>query len=326
MAATIRVKADAKAMAEAAQAFLASLTPEQRAKATFTFEDSERWNWHYVPRPRKGLPRGEMSEAQLAASEALMATAMSERGLRQANAIFELETILKGIEQRSGTLIHQRDPGLYFFTVFGTPGPDKPWGWRVDGHHVSLNVTVNGGEVVATTPLFLGSNPAEVLHGPRQGQRILRDEEELARRLLLSLDAAQRSRAVIYPVAPRDLFTRASRRVEIAGPAGLPAWAMSADQRETLAALVRNYAGRTVKGLSDAALWKVEREGFERLHFAWAGSEHRRQPHYYRIHGPSFFAEYDNTQDMANHIHSVWRDTWADFGDDALAAHYAQAH
>jgi hypothetical protein len=341
MATTTRVKADAKAMTEAAQTFLASLTPEQREKATFAFEDSERWNWHYVPRPRKGLPRGEMSEAQLVASEVLMASAMSERGLRQANAIFELETILKGIEQRNGTLIHRRDPGLYFFCVFGTPvvpfdaaqgklsshhERDKPWGWRVDGHHVSLNFTVSKGEVISTTPLFLGSNPAEVLHGPHQGQRILRDEEDLARKLLLSLDAGQRARAVIYPVAPRDLFTRASRRVEIAKPAGLPASAMSADQRETLGALLKNYAGRCAQGLADAALRKLERDGFERLHFAWAGSEHRRQPHYYRIHGLSFFVEYDNTQDMANHIHSVWRDTEADLGADALAAHYAQAH
>jgi hypothetical protein len=322
----IRAPETVGAIAEAARAFLASLDGERRERASYPFDSDERGNWHYVPRPRNGLARRDMTEAQLAASEVLLRASTSESGAQKALAIMDNEALLGEIEGSAGTLWHERDPGLYFFTVFGDPGDANPWGWRVEGHHVSLNYSVFGDELAAVTPSFLGANRAEVLHGPKKGQRILPDEEELGRALFTSLDDAQRHRAVIYPVTPREFFTRNSRRVEIATALGYPASLMSADQRDGLMRLVRIYVERKPADVVATALNKIEREGIDNIVFGWAGSVHRFQPHYYRLHGPAFYAEYDNTQDDANHIHSVWRDIAGDFGADLLAEHYEAAH
>ncbi len=322
----IRAPETVAAMAEAARAFLATLDGPRAERAVYPFDAAERGNWHYVPRARNGLARRDMDGAQLEASEALVRAGTSGPGASKALAIMENEAVLGEIEASVGQLWHDRDPGLYFFTVFGDPGGGEPWGWRVEGHHVSLNYSVFGDELVAVTPSFLGCNRAEVLHGPHRGQRILPDEEELGRALFTSLDGEQRRRAVIYPVTPREFFTRASRRVEIATPLGLSASLMGADQRDRLMRLIRVYTERKPADVARQALAKIESEGIENIAFGWAGSTFRFQPHYYRLHGPAFFAEYDNTQDNANHIHSVWRDIDGDFGEDLLARHYAEAH
>lgn len=326
MAAPSGASKSAGKMAEAAAAFLATLTPEQRSRATFEFGSDERYDWHYVPRARNGLPRGDMDGGQLKAAAALVSSGLNENAAAKTEAIIQHETVLKGIERGRGVERFARDPGLYFFSVFGEPGGEEPWGWRVEGHHVSLNFTIVDGQVRSSTPAFLGANPAEVKHGPQKGLRILQQEEDLARDMLLSLEPHHRQRAVIYPVAPAELITRASRRVEIAEPAGLPAGLMSADQRERLMSLLKVYLQRTAPDVGRASLDRVEREGVTSIFFAWAGSESRNQKHYYRLHGPSLFIEYDNTQDDANHAHSVWRDVRDDFGFDALRAHYEQHH
>ena len=322
----IRAPETVAAMAEAARAFIATLDGDLLERAVYPFDSLERGNWHYVPRARNGLARRDMDGAQLEASEALIRASASEAGAAKALAIMENEAVLGEIEASVGQLWHDRDPGLYFFTVFGDPAGGEPWGWRVEGHHVSLNYSVFGDDIVAVTPSFLGCNRAEVLHGPHKGQRILPDEEELGRALFTSLGEEQRRRAVIYPVTPREFFTRASRRVEIASPLGLAASLMSADQRERLMRLIRVYTERKPAPIARQALERIEAEGVENIAFGWAGSVFRFQPHYYRLHGPALFVEYDNTQDNANHIHSVWRDIDGDFGEDLLAEHYAQAH
>ena len=207
-----------------------------------------------------------------------------------------------------------------------TPTGASRGGWRVEGHHLSINVTVVDGNIVSATPSFFGADPAEVKYGPKKGLRILRQEEEQARELYLSLDPAQRDRAVLYPGAPADLITGASPRVHIEDAAGLPAETMSADQRERLMALIGLYIEKKPHEVAVNARRKIEAEGFGNIHFGWAGGHHRGQEHYYRIHGPSFFVEYDNTQDRANHIHSVWRDIHDDFGMDVLRSHYLRDH
>ena len=316
----------ARRMGKAASAFLAALDTEGRAHATFEFGSDERYSWHYTPRPRNGLPRKDMAAPQLEAAEALMGSSVSKRGLEKVRAIIQHELILARAERPEGTSHWERDTGLYFFSVFGDPYGSEPWGWRVDGHHLSLHFTMANGDVISSTPAFFGANPAEVKDGPEKGLRILAEEEDLARRLFMSLDASQTAKAVIYPVAPADLITRASRRVEIAEPAGLPAELMSAGQRDALMSLVQVYLQRTTPEVAARTLRKIEGAGVSNICFAWAGSASRGQGHYYRIHGPNFFAEYDNTQNMANHVHSVWRSVEGDFGLDVLRAHYDQHH
>ena len=321
------VRATIHRITEAAEAFLRNLDdPDQRAQATFPFDHDERENWHYVPRPRTGLPRGEMTPAQLNAAESLMAVSLSAEGVRKAHSIIRHETILGEMEARVGTLRFDRLEGLYFFSIFGTPGSAEPWGWQVDGHHLSLNMTVIDGERISVTPSFFGANPAKVPHGPHEGLRILKEEEDAARSLLRSLDAEQAQQCTIYPAAPPDLITRASRRVDLGEPAGLPANMMTADQREGLVRLIEVYVGRKQENVAREQLRKICSAGLSDVRFGWAGDHHPGQGHYYRVHGPTFLIEYDNTQNMANHIHSVWRDIEGDFGRDLLREHYEQRH
>ena len=326
MSSTAVASSTARKITEAATAFLAALSPEQRELASFDIGADERLVWHYTPIPRNGLPRGEMDASQLEAADALMASSLSDAAFKKAKAIIDLETTLGRVERGEGGERFPRDTGLYFFSVFGTPGGDEPWSWRGEGHHLSLHFVVVNGDTVSHTPSFFGANPAEVKTGPEKGLRILRDEEELARELFLSLDPGQSDRALIYPAAPSDIITRAGRRVEIGEQVGVPAEAMSADQRQRLMSLMSVFIDRKPADIAGNALRKVEAEGVDNIFFGWAGSPHRGQGHYYRLHGPSFFVEYDNTQNSANHIHSVWRDIEADFGYDILQAHYEQHH
>jgi hypothetical protein len=305
---------------------LPTLSSEQRSRGIFDIASDERHDWHYVPRARKGVALGEMSGPQVEAALAMMASALSDKGYRKARSIIDHEAILGRVEADVGLGRFDRDVGLYYYSVFGNPGTEEPWGWRVEGHHLSLNYTIVDGESVSPTPSFFGANPAKVLSGPEKGLRILKEEEDLARDLLLSLYPGQRDQATLYPVAPPDIITRASPRVDIGDAVGLPASAMSGEQRGKLMALIGVYLERKPADLAASALEKLQSEGLDAVRFGWAGSHHAGQEHYYRIHGPSLFVEYDNTQDMANHIHSVWRDVEGDFGRDLLAEHYHQHH
>lgn len=315
----------ASGIESAATEFLSSLTVEQRAHTTFDFDDVERETWHYTPVTRNGLARRDMDEAQAEASERLMATFLSKTGLHKARAIMGHEAILGRAEAGEGTLRFDRDTGLYFFSVFGAPDSHEPWGWQVDGHHLSLNFTLRDG-LKSCTPSFFGANPAEVLSGPQRGLRILKDEEDLARELLLNLSPESRQLATIYPVAPADIITRASIRAEIGQPVGLRTGAMTGYQRDLLVRLIKLYIDKMSDDTARTAYRKIEDEGIDNILFGWAGSEHRGQGHYYRLHGPSFLVEYDNTQNGANHIHSVWRDIANDFGVDTLLSHYQEHH
>ena len=311
-------------MAAAANALLATLSAEARDAATWPFEDAERTRWHFVPgemHPRQGARIGDMTEAQRGAAHALLRSGLSERGYATTTAIMELEGILREVEG-AGTRF-DRNPNLYFFSVFGTPGPDAAWGWRVEGHHVSIHFTVVEGEWVATTPAFLGSNPAHVREGPRAGLRVLAEREDVARQLFASLDAEQRSVALVSEEAPNDIITGTELGIEPLTPLGITAAALRPDQRDLLMSLIEVYADLARDDLSEARMATLARTNVDDLTFAWAGSGDLGARHYYRVQGPSFLIEYDNTQNDANHIHSVWRDFDGDFGEDLLREHLA---
>lgn len=312
----------ARLMANAAEKLLKTLNSEQRAKMAMTFEAEERQNWHFVPRVRQGLPLKELDAAQRESARALLSAGLSQSGLTKATTIIELENVLKEIEQ-SGPV---RDPELYYFALFGQPGSRGVWGWRVEGHHLSLNYTLAGNRPVSITPSFFGANPAEVRHGARKGLRTLKDEEDQARLLLKSFDGTQRSEAVVSNDAPRDILTGNNRQVSPLSPAGLASNKISDKQKDILMNLLNVYVSRMPADIAKARMEKIRAAGFNRIFFAWAGGGEVGQPHYYRIQGPSFVIEYDNVQNNANHIHTVWRDFNGDFGLDLLAMHYKNAH
>ena len=311
------------AMATASQAFLNALRSEQRALAILPFEDDQREDWHYIPKPRKGIPYKQLGEAQTQLANALLSTGLSQEGLRKASTIISLEPTLREIEQGRGPV---RDSGLYYFCVFGKPQSSKPWGWSLEGHHLSLNYTVIDDSAVASTPSFLGANPAEVQHGSRQGLRTLASEEDIARTLVKSLDDTQRAQAVVSESAPSDILSANSRKASPITPAGLQANRLTGQQADILTNLLNEYAANMAPDIATARMNKLRSAGFTNIHFAWAGAFEHGQPHYYRIQGPTFLIEYDNIQNNANHIHSVWRDFKSDFGVDLLAEHYQNAH
>ncbi len=305
-------------MAQAAQALVSSLNAEQQGKLFFALDASERYEWHYIPRPRPGVSLKSMTPAQQARADALLHSALSEEGQRTVNNIRLLDQVLW--EQTHNPI---RDSALYYFTFFGQPSPRGTWGWRIEGHHLSLNFTLQGGQVVSTTPFFFGANPAEVREGPQRGLRTLAQEEDLGRRLLKMLKPEQRRKAMINVEAPDDIVTGTSRKPDLGAPVGVAYSEMTQEQQKALQELLEMYARRLRKELAEAELARIRAAGIEKVHFAWAGGSEAGQPHYYRLHGPTFVIEYDNTQDNANHIHTVWRDFDRDFGPDPLRAHYA---
>ena len=309
-------------MTETADRFLAALSPEQRAKATFQFSDDERMNWHFIPKERKGLTLGEMSPYQKHLASALLAAGLSQTGYIKAVTIMSLEDVLKVLENDSG---ERRNPEKYHFTVFGTPCDTGTWGWRVEGHHLSQNYTVANGQVV-DGPSFFGSNPAEVRQGPRKGLRMLAREDDLGFEVIHALDESEQKIAIVDAKAYSDILTAASRKAALQGqPSGLPAAKMNARQFDALRALVELYAYNLPDDLAGRRMEQINRAG-RNVYFAWAGGIKPGDPHYYRVQTPSFLIELDDTQDNANHIHSVWRDFNGDFGGDALRAHYETSH
>jgi hypothetical protein len=323
-------------MAATAKNFIASLTAEQKAVALFPFErgpltdKSERAFWHYIPsadipkqfgHPRRGLTLKEMSSHQKALAAALLSSGLSQQGFIKTTTIMSLEDVLRILEKDT---IGRRNPELYHFSIFGEPSETGTWAYRIEGHHVSLHFTVMKGKATGN-PTFLGSNPAEVRIGERAGLRVLAAEEDKARALLESMTPAQKKIAIIAEKAPADILTERTRRASLQGkPTGLEAAKMTAEQKTLLDALVDEYIDNVPAELAEQRRQRVK-EAKGRLWFAWMGAEARGQGHYYRVQAPGFLIEYDNTQNQANHIHSVWRDFEGDFGEDLLRSHYDSA-
>jgi hypothetical protein len=330
----ISAQRSSSTMASAATAFVNSLTPEQRQKAVFPFKSDERLHWNFIPTemfPRNGLLLRDMTEQQRKLAQDLLKSALSQRGYLTATAIMDLETTLGDLERRSresgrGGEAFERQPLKYFFSVFGTPSTKETWGWRVEGHHVSLHFSVINGTLVASSPTFFGSNPAEVREGPKAGLRILGDQEDEARTLLTSLNDSQRAKAVIQNVALNDIVTTNKLDISALSPVGLIAADMTPQQREQLMKVINVYIGKMSDDIAADRLAKLQKAGVEKIAFAWAGEATRGKKHYYRIQGPTFLIEHDNSQNDGNHVHSVWRDFNGDFGRDLLREHIAEAH
>ena len=319
-AGTVRGHVAVDEMASAAKRFLASLDAGQRAKVVFEFKSDERENWHYIPKERLGLTIKQMTESQRGLAHALLRSALSDQGYTKATNIMSLEPVLHELEGAGRRF--PRDPELYHFFVFGTPDSKGTWGWRVEGHHVSVNVTVVNGQQVSVTPSFFGSNPAEIKQGPRKGLRALAEEEDTARSLVKSLNEEQRKQAIVEATAPKEIFTEAKRKVKQLETKGISSAKLAPTQTDLLLKVIKAYVYRYRPELADDDLKKIEKAGLNKIQFAWYGGIEKGEGHYYCVQGPTFLMEYDNTQNNNNHIHAVWRDFDGDFGEDLLHKHY----
>lgn len=321
---TIASQKSAASMSKAAAAFIDSLSADQKAKAAFPFEGEERLRWHFIPNemfPRKGLMIKDMNETQRRLAHDLLRSGLSAGGYTKVTSIFELEDILKVIEA-GGKFARNKEE--YLFSVFGTPAATGRWGWRVEGHHVSLRFAVVDGAVngaVSSSPMFLGTNPAEVRDGDKKGLRVLADEEDAARALVMALSPELQKQAVVNPVAPGDILTMNKNDITPLADQGVLYSALPAKQQALLMRLIEVYASNMASDLAAERLARIKSAGLDKIRFAWLGEIEKGKKHYYSVQGPTFLIEYDNTQNNGNHIHSVWRDFSGDFGRDVLRDH-----
>ncbi len=301
----------ASAMAETANHWVAALSPEQKAKAAFSFGDEERMRWFVTPGPdRNGLALSAMAPYQKHLASALLVSGLSQAGYVTAVNIMS----------------QQGDNAeTYYFSIFGTPSDTGTWGYRVEGHHLSQNYTVTNGRVV-DGPSFFGALPAEIKEGPRQGMRVLPQEEDLGFELIRGLDEPQQKVAIVNPVAYGDILTGETRMAALKGqPSGLAASKMNGRQFDALRALTELYARNLPEEIAQWRLDQIEKTGREGW-FAWAGGVNPGTAHYYRVQTASFLIEFDNLDKSGNHIHSIWRDFANDWGVDLLKAHYEESH
>lgn len=322
----------ASLMTDCATRLVAALDDNQRGRASFSFQADERMNWHFIPdntkiaidnlAVRKGLPLRDMSPYQRHLAGALLAAGLSQTGYIKAVTIMSLEEVLRVIEGDAG---EHRNPEKYYFSIFGTPSDSSAWGYRVEGHHLSQNYTVVAGKVLGG-PSFFGANPAEVRQGPRKGLRVLAAEDDLGFELIRILDEGQQTVAIVDRTAYPEILTAASRKAALHGqPSGISAAKMNSNQFDALITLIEEYAHNVPDELARHRMEQVNQAGKE-ISFAWAGGTKPGDPHYYRVQTPSFLIEMDDTQNDANHIHSVWRDFEGDFGEDLLQQHYQSNH
>ncbi len=308
--------------ATAAENFLATLDPGQKAKAALPFTSDERENFRYTPRDRAGLPLKEMTDAQREAAMKLIDSALSEKGKLKAAQIMSLEGILAELENDPV----KRDSGRYFIAVFGTPGDSKGWGWRFEGHHLSVNLTFVDGKGISVTPSFMGSNPGEVREGPNKGLRVLAAEEDLARTLTITLLAAGKTDVIFSEKAPAEILSFENRKATALDPVGVISSDLTGTQRSALLTLLSEYTGRYRPEISATDMAKIKAAGIEKIRFGWAGGTKPGEAYYYRIQGPTFLMEAANTQNNANHVHATWRSFDGDFGRDLLGEHFKGDH
>mgnify|MGYP001181018145 CR=1 FL=1 len=305
-------------MRDAVERLVAALPEKNRAQALRPFEDRDRLDWHYIPRSRNGLALKDLDPAGREAVHGLLRSALSASGYRKVVNIIELELVLREIE----TFGWMRDPERYYLTVYGAPDRARRWGWRFEGHHLSLNFTLAGDKTAVDTPSFFGANPATVASGSKKGLRALGEEHDAGWALLEALGEAQRREAVFEARTYGDIVTRNQDQVEPLDAAGISAAKLDERQRALLWKVIETYARNFEPGLAAARLARAKQGGVETLRFGWAGSIARGKPHYYRVQGPLFLIEYDASQNDGNHIHAVWRDFTGDFGRDLLREHY----
>lgn len=308
-------------MTTAAKAFLGTLTAEQKKQASFAFDDKERLNWHFIPRPRNGLPIKQLEGNALKAAHALLQSGLSTVGYDQTLNVMSLEEVLYllegGVREERRA---KRDPQKYYLSFFGTPAETGTWGWRLEGHHVSLNYTVKDGKVASSTPEFFGANPGTIEAGLGRQIRVLGAEEDIARSILKLCNEEQKKLAWIDMAAPDDLRTGGATgtnpvasQPEASAPVGLSAAKMSNDQKKLLSELLSEYLRNMPGDVEKERRAAIEAGGLDKIHFAWWGDADQHKRHYYRVQGPTFLIEYNNTQNNANHVHSMWRNLGGDF-------------
>ena len=318
----------AQELVATANHFIELLKDEQKAKALFPFDAEERYTFFFVPRnDRKGITFNELNAEQKTAAFSFIQSCLSAQTVKKVQQIMQMETVLKEIEKRKEN-DNYRDTGKYYISIFGVPGAKNIWGWRLEGHHTSFHFSAANNKLVSGTPSFLGSNPAIVQNGPKKGLQILKEESDQGFAFLHSLTELQIQKATINSIAPDSIITSNHRVAMLANPQGIMYSELNAAQKQQLLKLINVYVHRYTKLFAEDLLKEIQEAGLNNLHFSWAGNttEAFGKAYYYSIQGPTVIIEFDNSQNNANHIHTILRDLKHDFGGDDLLEHYHASH
>jgi Protein of unknown function (DUF3500) len=302
-----------------AMTFVHSLNEAQRQKALYPFEEITRYEWHYLPATmvaRYGIGIKDLDSIQKTNVYMMLKSFLSNEGYTRTRNIMNYEYLLKEMQPENVNRI----PENYYIAVYGQPG-DSTWGWKFSGHHVALNFTIVEGQL-AYAPFFFGVYPAEIKDGPKKGTRLLKDEEDLGFELINSFSHEQKEKALFQLNPFSDIVSTNAQQVGPMKPVGIFAKEMTLTDKALLNKLIVAYLSSMPEAIAKTRMEKIIKEEMDAISFGWAGGTEPGQPHYYRVQGDSFMIEFDNTQNKANHIHTVWRDFNGDFGADLLREHY----
>jgi hypothetical protein len=310
-------------MRSAATDLITATPAGARNQLLHAFDIERRNEWHYTPRSRDGIALKDMNAAQRQAALRLLQAPLSADGYVKIQDQMALEIVLR----KTDFLTSLRVAENYAIAIFGTPNERDPWGWRIEGHHLSLHFTMDANGVVTTLPQFMGANPAtvgqSVKGAPKVGKRVLGEEEDAARALFASLSIDQRTQAWISEQTYGDIQSGASRKAVRLDNSGVTFGALTSAQQAQLLKVIELFAAHLKPALMEQSLQRVRAGGLESITFAWVGSQEPKRGHYFRIQGAQFLIEYDNSG--GNHVHTVWRDFEGDWGRDVLAEHYRKA-
>lgn len=305
-------------MTVAATRFLEVLDHSLKLKASFSYDDAERLNWHFIPRERKGVGLWDLNGAAQDAANALVKSGLTAAGYQKVLQVRSLEEVLYlfegGPEEERRT---KRHPHKYYVTIFGTPASKGTWGWRFEGHHLSLNFSIRNGRIVSSTPEFIGANPGLIDAGPKRYLRVLGKREDIARQILKTCTDETSPKAWLSKKAPKDIRGGGVAQPVLDSPEGLRFADMSSEQQKLLKELIAEYLSAMPTTVVRERMKLINRDGMDDIHFAWWGGSERNEPHHYVVQGKSFIIEYNNTQNDANHVHAIWRNTAGDFNVSA---------
>jgi hypothetical protein len=325
----------AKELQLVATDILDSMTDLQKKRVLFDMKDSARVQWNNLPiglRARVGVNIGSMTEGQRIQLHRLISVSLSSQGYLKSTAVFHMDNLLNlmydtlkargKVDERTYKFLmdlkwtHKN----FYLAFFGDPRSGNNWGYKIEGHHLSLNFTVLNGKV-SVTPFFIGSDPAEYRILEYAGWRILGQEDDLGLKLVNSFTPDMRKRATWDTVVPGDIITAAESGKRLINNWGVKVSEMNAAQQDLVARIIREYVFNFEWEKANEEYNKIMKAGLKDIYFGWIGPYTEDKSHYFMLNGPTFLIEMDN---RGNHIHTIWREKGNEYGEDVLKRHYME--
>jgi hypothetical protein len=315
-----------------------SFSKTQKFAGQLSFNDTSRLKWNNLPvgmRARAGVSIGNMDNEQRKLVHRILSASLSSQGYLKATSIMHLDELInrfydtlyvkKAFSEETNNFLKSLrwSPKNFYFAFFGSP-TETQWGYKLEGHHLSVNFTFKGDEI-SVTPFFVGTDPAEYLFSEYAGLRVLGQEEDLGLRLINLLTEAQKKKAVASTEVPGDIITAAESGKRLVDYWGIKGSELNKDQKILVQHIIKEFVFNLEYEKAAVEYDKILKAGIDKIYFGWIGGFKEKEAHYYILNGPTFLIEFDNNggpRNEANHIHAIWREKGNEYGEDVLKAHY----